>query len=118
MYLVTTIPAIALSAAAATLTLAEECTPHWDREIGNPGLSQSPPWTGASIRALTVWDDGTGPTLYAGGAFDNINGVSANYIARWDGPVIRELGIQTRILSHRPGLGSTQVIEKLAQADP
>jgi D-beta-D-heptose 7-phosphate kinase / D-beta-D-heptose 1-phosphate adenosyltransferase len=32
--------------------------------------------------------------------------------------VVRDLGLELRILMHRPGLGSTQVIKKLAQARP
>jgi rfaE bifunctional protein nucleotidyltransferase chain/domain len=31
--------------------------------------------------------------------------------------VVRELGLELRILAHRPGLGSTQVIERLNQAN-
>jgi len=37
------------------------------------------------VRALTTYDDGTGPALYAGGQFTLAGGVTANYIARWDG---------------------------------
>jgi len=32
-----------------------------------------------------VHDDGSGPALYAGGAFLTAGGVAANRIARWDG---------------------------------
>lgn len=35
------------------------------------------------IEALEVYDDGTGPALYAAGAFGAISGVNAQYIARW-----------------------------------
>lgn len=37
------------------------------------------------VNALTVWDDGSGPALYVGGAFFDAGGQSAAYIARWDG---------------------------------
>ena len=37
------------------------------------------------VRALTVFDDGSGPALFAGGEFAWAGGVEANYIARWDG---------------------------------
>ncbi len=37
------------------------------------------------VRALTVFDDGSGPALYAGGWFTTAGGNSANRIARWDG---------------------------------
>jgi hypothetical protein len=45
------------------------------------------------INALTVFDDGTGPALYAGGLFADMNGVAANRIAKWDGTSWSELGI-------------------------
>lgn len=37
------------------------------------------------IRAMTVFDDGTGPALYVGGLFTTAGGVAASNIARWDG---------------------------------
>ncbi|MGP1346842.1 MAG: hypothetical protein ACTS3F_09295 [Phycisphaerales bacterium] len=37
------------------------------------------------VYALTVFDDGTGPALYAGGDFSTAGGVAVNNIARWDG---------------------------------
>jgi hypothetical protein len=37
------------------------------------------------VNALIVFDDGTGPALYAGGAFTTAGGVSANRIAKWNG---------------------------------
>lgn len=40
---------------------------------------------GDVVRALQVWDRGSGPELYAAGNFDNAGGVEAQYIARWDG---------------------------------
>ncbi|MDO8628897.1 MAG: right-handed parallel beta-helix repeat-containing protein, partial [Phycisphaerales bacterium] len=38
----------------------------------------------AEVYALTVFDGGTGPALYAGGIFTTAGGVSAHYIARWE----------------------------------
>jgi len=38
-----------------------------------------------SVLALTVFDEGSGPALYAGGGFTTAGGVAANFIARWDG---------------------------------
>ena len=35
--------------------------------------------------ALTVFDDGSGPALYAGGTFTEAGGVEALHIAKWDG---------------------------------
>ncbi len=43
------------------------------------------PGTDASVSALTVFDDGSGPALYAGGSFGTAGGVAANHIARWGG---------------------------------
>jgi hypothetical protein len=47
-----------------------------------------PPWVGA----LTVFDDGTGPALYAGGFFLLAGGVTVNHIAKWDGTSWSALG--------------------------
>lgn len=38
-----------------------------------------------SVEALTVFDDGSGPALYAGGNFIRAGGETVNRIARWDG---------------------------------
>jgi hypothetical protein len=48
--------------------------------------------SGGRVAALTVFDDGTGPALYAGGKFTTIGGVSAARIARWDGASWAPLG--------------------------
>jgi hypothetical protein len=37
------------------------------------------------IEALAVYDDGSGPALYAGGFFETINGASIAGLARWNG---------------------------------
>lgn len=44
------------------------------------------------VYALEVFDDGTGPALYAGGFFRYAGGVSANSVARWDGTSWSPLG--------------------------
>jgi hypothetical protein len=36
-----------------------------------------------AVSALTVFDDGTGPALYAGGSFYSAGESLANYIAAW-----------------------------------
>jgi len=38
-----------------------------------------------TVQALEVFDDGTGPALYAGGNFFDVNGIAIDDIARWDG---------------------------------
>ena len=39
----------------------------------------------APVLALAVWDNGSGPALYAGGMFDTAGGVVVNGVAKWDG---------------------------------
>ena len=38
-----------------------------------------------SVQALTVFDDGSGLALYAGGNFTTAGGVAAQHIAKWNG---------------------------------
>lgn len=38
-----------------------------------------------NFRTLAVFDDGSGTALYAGGSFDDVAGVPADNIAKWDG---------------------------------
>lgn len=37
------------------------------------------------VYSMTVFDDGSGPALYAGGNFTEAGGVTVNYIAKWNG---------------------------------
>lgn len=55
------------------------CTPMW---LANFGGAQG---LNARVNALAVFDDGSGPALYAGGIFTNAGGAPASGIARWDG---------------------------------
>jgi hypothetical protein len=41
--------------------------------------------TDSAVYALAVFDDGSGPKLYAGGAFSNAGGAPAARVAKWDG---------------------------------
>ena len=45
-----------------------------------------------SVYALEVFDDGTGPALYAGGSFSMAGGVPAEGIAKWNGTSWSALG--------------------------
>jgi hypothetical protein len=44
------------------------------------------------VKALAVYDDGSGPALYAGGDFTTAGGAAASRIARWDGASWTALG--------------------------
>ncbi len=57
------------------------------------GRGMSPGAYGADVRSLTVFDDGTGPALYAGGFFSTAGFLSSNGIAKWDGILWSPLGI-------------------------
>jgi hypothetical protein len=46
------------------------------------------PW----VYALTTYDDGSGPALYAGGSFTSAGSVEAKKVARWDGQSWSALG--------------------------
>jgi hypothetical protein len=48
--------------------------------------------SGSEVRALEVFDDGTGPALFAGGFFRYAGGAEVNNIAKWDGTAWSALG--------------------------
>jgi len=61
------------------------CIARWDGRSWSPvagGVSRS---SYPSVYALVVYDDGTGPALYAAGIFDKAGGVTVNNVAKWDG---------------------------------
>jgi hypothetical protein len=47
-------------------------------------------FTGGQV--LTIFDDGRGPAIYVAGSFNDVNGVPAKHIARWDGRTWEPLG--------------------------
>ena len=63
----------------------------WDGSSWAP-LGSGVSGTSSSVSALTVFDDGGGPALYAGGRFTSAGGVAANRIAKWDGSSWSALG--------------------------
>lgn len=74
--------------AAGAFTQAGSATANriarWDGQDWSPlGLGVSGGTRGA--RALAVFDDGSGPALYAGGDFNTAGGALAGRIARWNG---------------------------------
>jgi len=64
----------------------------WDGSTWSavPGLTSSPCSCGG-VWALSVFDDGTGPALYAGGSLASAGDTVLNGIARWDGSSWRDL---------------------------
>ncbi|MBI1380620.1 MAG: hypothetical protein GC161_05970 [Planctomycetaceae bacterium] len=64
------------------------CTPEWDTTFGQPI------GTKATVRAMAVYDDGSGEALYVGGVstMTEAGGVVVNRIAKWDGLVWSALG--------------------------
>ncbi len=72
-----------------SLLRADPCVPRWSGEFpldnGVVGM----------VRALAVFDDGTGPALYVGGQIAGVGGMAVNNIARWDGKIWKPLGTGT-----------------------
>ncbi|MFN7942390.1 MAG: RHS repeat-associated core domain-containing protein [Thermoanaerobaculia bacterium] len=46
----------------------------------------------APVRAVTVFDDGTGPAVFAAGQFVSANGTILNHVAKWNGVSWEALG--------------------------
>lgn len=66
---------------AGVLTMRSgECEPKWVSDtFCRPGFN-------GTVYATIVWDDGTGPALYAGGSFSEVScHTDIGSIARWDG---------------------------------
>jgi trimeric autotransporter adhesin len=58
---------------------------NWDTAIGSPGAQLGEPGYDTVVRTLEIFDDGSGPALYAGGSFTMMGGTPAYNIARWNG---------------------------------
>ena len=48
--------------------------------------------SGTYVTAFQVFDDGSGPALYASGTFNVVGGVAARYVARWNGTAWSTVG--------------------------
>ncbi len=72
--------------------------------LGSQTIEDGPSPILPVIKAMVVWDDGTGPALYVGGTFASINGAPANRIARWDGTSWAPL---------RGGLGGSSTLDQV-----
>ena len=82
----TTVGLCALLAGLTCLTQARaDCEPGWLGPEAIEALS-------STASALAVFDDGSGPALYAGGAFMQAGGSPASRIAKWDGTAWSEVG--------------------------
>src|SRR6516165_680342 len=68
---------------AATSSFAQQC--QWASEFHLPGMD-------GDVYTLAGHDDGSGPAVYAGGAFVYAGAVAANRIAKWDGTTWSALG--------------------------
>jgi len=62
------------------------CQPYWQP------IFASTAGIDGTVRAMTVFDDGTGPALYVAGNFAHAGGVLVNRIAKWDGSAWSSLG--------------------------
>ena len=67
-------------------TAHAQCVPGWSPV----GTQNDDPHT--IVANLVVFDDGSGPALYVGGAFESIAGVAAHNLAKWDGRHWSEVG--------------------------
>lgn len=78
----------------------------WDgqewRHVASSGLGAPSGW----FKDLAVFDDGSGPELYATGTFGSVGGVSARGIAKWNGTTWSALGSGLGTLSIQAGTGA------------
>jgi hypothetical protein len=86
----------------------------WDGASWSPlGAGMSLATTGVQVDALVAHDDGSGPALYAAGAFRMAGNVTAHRIARWDGTAwsaVGQVGLDSRALAlgtYDGGLGGS-----------
>ncbi len=81
----------------------------WDGTSLSPLSGPSGIGTNERVQALAVWDDGSGPVLYAAGRFTTAGGVTVNHVAKWDGNQWSALsgpsgtGTNNRIYAVAPG---------------
>ena len=83
---ITTICIAGTVAVASAALEAQPCQPAWTTSpIGTPGIA-------GVINDMVVWDDGSGPALYASGSFPTAGNANAVSVAKWDGLQWTELG--------------------------
>lgn len=84
----------------------------WDGTVWSPlgsGISHSNGT--ASVGALEVFDDGSGPALFAGGSFTAAGGVNAIGVAKWDGTTWSSLGSGIRNNNSTPSVRDLVVFD-------
>ncbi|HMQ15949.1 MAG TPA: hypothetical protein PKC49_08250, partial [Phycisphaerae bacterium] len=80
----------------------------WDGQAWSPlgiGITDS----AGNVKALAAFDDGSGPALYVGGSFTEVDGLPIINLARWNGKAWSAVG--------DPGLILQQPIEALRVLD-
>jgi hypothetical protein len=102
------VPSVALTFAAVLATSGSLLAKEGAAWLPTFGSGSSDPFDGA-VEAVTVFDDGSGPALYAAGFFDNVDGTFVNGVARWDGsswsPVGGGLGVVIALAALDDGSG-------------
>src|SRR4051794_40927408 len=68
---------LALLGAVPCALKAQDCK--W-----SPLVGATPGGISFAVTDLSVFDDGTGPALYAGGVFEQAGGLTTNNIAKWN----------------------------------
>jgi len=72
------LPACTAGLGALSTAAAQPCAPHWSNQFESASLD-------GHVAALTSFDDGSGPSLFVGGMFENAAGINVSRIARFDG---------------------------------
>ncbi len=79
-------PSGLFSVGSLCLAPVTRCPPSWLPTFGGQ------PGADSGILALAVFDDGSGPALFAGGTFTSAGGAAASRIAKWNGTTWSALG--------------------------
>jgi trimeric autotransporter adhesin len=68
-----------------------QCRPDWHiGHLGDPGLTQS--GRNGVVNNMVAFDDGSGPSLFVSGIFNDASGTQVMGVARWDGSRWHALG--------------------------
>jgi hypothetical protein len=76
---------VVVSLSAASAAADTPCPSDWSPLAGQVGDGVGGESSGDEVRATAVFDDGSGPALYAAGRFLTAGGKVANSIAKWSG---------------------------------